>query len=113
MITFYQLLHVIGAILLTAFTILSVAIAGRGKNKRLLMVTGILSLAVLAGGFGLVARLYGNTFEPWVHPKILCWLVISLSAGMAFRRPSQSKLWGGLTVIAVATAVAMVYVRPF
>ena len=113
MIDTYYVLHVAGGILLTAFTILATATAGTGKNKRLLMITGILSLVVLVGGFGLLARVYNNTWPGWVHPKLLCWLVLSLASGMAFRKPAQAKLWGGLAVASAVTAVVMVYVRPF
>jgi len=109
----YYLMHVIGGFLLTAFTILATATAADGKRKGLLALTGILSLLVLVGGFGLVSKVYANTWPAWVHPKIVCWLVLSLASGLAMRKPSSGKLWTGVTVASVVIAVVMVYVRPF
>lgn len=110
---FYYLLHVIGGFLLTAFTILATATAANGKRKGLMALTGILSLVVLVGGFGLIAKVYSNTWPAWVHPKIACWLVLSMASGLAMRKPSTAGLWTGVSVASVVIAVVMVYVRPF
>jgi len=113
MVNTYYLLHVAGGFLLTAFTILATATAVTGKNKRLLMVTGVLSLVVLVGGFGLVARVYDNTWPTWVLLKVAAWLVLSMGAGMAMKKPSTAPMWTGISILAVLTAIFAVYFRPF
>ncbi|MDF1801142.1 MAG: hypothetical protein P1V81_18390, partial [Planctomycetota bacterium] len=115
MVNTYYLLHVAGGFLLTAFTILATATAVSGKNKRLLMITGVLSLVVLVGGFGLIARVYDNTWPTWVFLKIGAWLVLSMAAGMAMKRPSKAPMWTGLSVLAVLTAIfadQLIHYRP-
>jgi len=108
----YYVMHVLSAFLLTAFTFAAVSTAASGKDKRLLAVTGILSLLMLTGGFGLMARLeYGFADNPWLFIKIAGWLVLSAAAGLAYRKPMSAGLWGGLSVLAIAASVLAVYFK--
>lgn len=111
-ITVYHVLHVSAAFLLTAFTFMACATASIGKNKMLMMLTGILSLIMLVGGFGLVAKLHTG-FPGWLIVKIGAWLVLSGAAGMAYRKPAKAGTIGGAALLAIVVAVAMVYMRPF
>ena len=56
-------------------------------NGKPLDSLGIASLLVLISGFGLLAKLHANQFSGWVIVKLVCWLGLSMLAGMAFRRP--------------------------
>ena len=106
----YQILHVVSMVLLTAFTIRAIANPVPETKKKTMIVTGILSLLMLVGGFGLLAVLkYG--FYPWILVKIVCWLVLSAMAGMAFRQPSKASLWNTVTITAVILAVVAVYLQ--
>lgn len=109
----YYLIHVISVFLLTAFTFHAFGAAERGKSKGLLALTGVLSLVALVGAFGLMAKLGHAYTQGWVHVKILCWLVLSLLAGFAYRRPRARAPLAVVGILAVSVAVYMVYVRPF
>ncbi|MBC8451554.1 MAG: hypothetical protein H8D72_02480 [Planctomycetes bacterium] len=111
-ITLYQILHVSAGFLLTAFTFMACATASVGKNKGILALTGILSLIMLVGGFGLIARLeYG--WPGWVLVKVACWLILTMAAGFAYRRPQKAGAIAALCALAIVVAVAMVYTKPF
>lgn len=104
----YYLIHFIAIFLLTAFSFLAIGAADKGKSKGMMAWTGILSLVSLVGGFGLMAKLEYEYTEPWVHVKIAAWLVITLLAGFAYRKPQARSLWvllGTLSVAAVAYAL--------
>jgi uncharacterized membrane protein SirB2 len=110
--TFYSVLHVISLLLLSGFTFAAFASPTPERRRKSAILTGILSLLVLVGGFGLLART--NTgWEVWVIVKLVCWLGISAMAGMVFKRPAKASMLRALTIILIATAVTMVYVRPF
>lgn len=107
--TIYYLLHVISLLLLTGASFSALAAPTPERRKKFLMLTGILSLVMLVGGFGLVARM--NTGWPgWLIVKIVCWVVLSALAGIAFRKPNSTGTLSMVGGLAIATAVYMVYV---
>ncbi|MEZ5974690.1 MAG: hypothetical protein R3F17_09460 [Planctomycetota bacterium] len=110
--TVYYILHVISLLLLTGATAMAVAAPKPELRKKYLMGTGILSLLVLTGGFGLLARLY-NGFPVFVMVKLACWLVLSALAGLAYRKPESKCTWAALGVLAIVVAVLMVYLKPW
>ena len=75
------------------------------KRKRSLMLTGILSLVMLVGGFGLVARVYDNQWASWMFVKIACWLGLSALAGIAYRKPEKA---GGLMLLATVLVLVAI-----
>jgi hypothetical protein len=110
--TFYSILHVASALLLVGVTFGAFAAPTPERRKATLMWSGILSLLMLTGGFGLLAR-FGYGWPVWVLIKMVCWLGLSAVAGMAFRKPESV---GGLrivTMVLIVVALVMVYVRPF
>ncbi len=107
--TTYYIIHVISGFLLTAFTFAAFAAPTPETRKRTLMLTGILSLTMLVGGFGLLARLGYSASAPWVLIKVACWLVLSGLAGMVYRKPEKAGLFSMIAAIVVATAVSTVY----
>ncbi len=112
MVLVYHLLHVISAFLLTAYTFQAFANPDPARRKQTLMLTGILSLLMLTGGFGLVARLsYG--WPGWVLVKVACWLGLSALAGIAFRKPEARGALTAIAIFLIALATYMVYDRPF
>jgi hypothetical protein len=111
-ITVYQILHVTAGFLLTAFTFMACATASVGKNKALMAITGILSLLMLIGGFGLVAKT-GHGFPGWIIVKIGAWLVLSGAAGFAYKHPTKAGTATGSAIMAIVIAILMVYLRPF
>lgn len=112
--TTYQLIHVISAFLLCAFTFMACASASSGKNKRVLMFSGILAVTMFVAGFGLMARLkLGFAENPWLWVKIACWLALSGVAGMAYKKPEKAGAYTAMAMISIVIAVVMVYTRPF
>ncbi len=110
--TFYSVLHVISLLLLSGFTFAAFASPTPERRRKSAILTGILSLLVLVGGFGLLARTQTG-WEVWVIVKLVCWLGVSAMAGMVFKRPHAAGTLRALTILLIATAVTMVYVRPF
>ncbi|MFT6108468.1 MAG: hypothetical protein ACJA2W_001380 [Planctomycetota bacterium] len=107
--TVYSILHVISAFLLTALTFGAFAAPNPETRKRTMALTGILSLLMLVGGFGLLAKLGYSAAAPWVVIKIVCWLGLSALAGMAYRMPKKTGILSIVATIFVATAIATVY----
>ena len=111
-ITVYHILHVTAAFLLAGFTFMACATASTGKNKALMAVTGILSLLMLVGGFGLLAKLHCG-FPGWAIVKLAAWLVLSGAAGFAYKRPAKAGVAMGSAIMAIVIAILMVYLKPF
>ena len=112
MILVYQIGHVLGVMLLVATTFAAFASPDPARRRQSLIASGVLSLIVLTGGMGLLARL-GYGWPVWVFGKLACWLVLSALAGIAFRKPDAV---GGLrlvAVLAIGIALWLVYAKPF
>ncbi len=108
----YQILHLVSVLLLVATTFSAFANTDPRVRKKTLMISGILSLLVLVGGMGLLAK--NNLGWPgWVLVKLVCWLVLSALAGFAYRKPASVGALRALAVALLAIAVYMVYARPF
>ena len=108
----YYLLHVGSAFLLAALTFQAFAAPTPEKRRQTLMLTGILSLVLVVGGFGLLAKLsYG--FDGWVLIKIVCWLALSALAGMAFRKPQSAGTLAFVASFVIVLALYAVYFKPF
>lgn len=107
--TIYTFLHIASALLLTGYTFAAFANPHPSKRKRTLIITGVLSLVMLVGGFGLKAVLYKDAGWPlWLLLKIVCWLFLAAVSGIAFRRPGMGGLLAFLTALVVTAAVALV-----
>jgi len=110
-LTSLHLLHVFSAIALVATTFYACAGAPETR-KKVLMWSGIASLVVLLTGIRMWQGLYGFA-GGWAVVKLVCWLGLSAFGGLAYRRREQASLWLILTLVLTATALLMVYVRPF
>lgn len=110
---YYALLHVFSLFVLTAHTFMAFANPAPENRKRALMVTGIASLLVLISGFGLLAKLHNNHFAGWVIVKLVCWLGLSMLAGMAFRRPHLRSQLSLTALVLILTSLVMVYIVRF
>ena len=112
-VTFYKLLHVVGALM--AFSAIGSAIAARGSDisrKHHGIVHGVGMLFLLVAGFGMLAKLdYG--FPMWVFGKILVWLIVG---GLPFwirKSPASGGVfWPVLAALGVA-AVGLALYKPF
>jgi hypothetical protein len=106
-----HILHVLSVLGLTGATFYAFAGAPESR-KRVLMWSGIASLLVLLTGLRMWQALYGF-HGAWVVVKLVCWLGLSAISGIAYRRRGATGLLVLVTLALLATALAMVYVRPF
>lgn len=104
-------MHVASGFLLAAATFFAFAAPTPERKRCLLILTGILSLVMLTGGFGLMARL-DYAFAPWLYVKIACWFVLSAMTGIAFKKPHLAGKLSVLTALVILTAVWSVYYKP-
>ena len=109
---YYKILHVFSLLLLTAWTFAAFANPVPETRKRTLMVTGIATLLMFISGFGLLHKLYAGHFYGWVIVKLVCWLVFSALAGLAYRRPHLRSKLALLGFTALLIALVMVYAKP-
>ncbi len=108
---FYYVLHVLSILVLTGYTFYAFAAAPETR-KKVMMITGIASLLALVGGFGLQAKLQTG-WPGWFVVKLVCWLGLSALAGIGYRRRGAAGTLAVVAVALVATAVVMVYTKPF
>jgi uncharacterized membrane protein SirB2 len=110
---YYKILHVFALLVLTAWTFAAFANPAPETRRQTLIITGIASLLMLLSGFGMVAKLYGGHLAGWMIVKLVCWLLFSALAGVAYRRPDLRGKFAlaGFTMLLIA--LVMVYVKPF
>lgn len=110
----YQVLHVLSLLVITAQTFMALAHPAPENRRRTLTITGIATLIMFVSGFGMLTINkipFGAT--PWIWVKTACWLGLSAMAGIAYRRPEARAMLSFVTLVILAVAVFMVYVRPF
>src|SRR6185436_17292657 len=83
-IQLYHILHVFALIILTAQTYMAFANPAPENRKRTMMITGIATLLLVVSGGGLVAKMGYSWGSGWIIVKLLCWLVLSALAGLAY-----------------------------
>ena len=110
---YYKILHVFALLVLTAWTFAAFANPAPETRKQTLIITGIASLLMLISGFGLVAKVYGGHFFGWMIVKVVCWLVFSALAGLAYRRTQLRGKFALLGFSVLLIALVMVYMKPF
>jgi Protein of unknown function (DUF1516). len=108
--TVYYILHVFSVLVLTGYTFYAFA-APAEKRKKVMMITGIASLVALIAGFGLLSKVYGNQFAPWVIVKIVCWLGLSALAGIGFRKREKAPVFMTVVLALAFVAIFAVYTK--
>jgi hypothetical protein len=109
-IQIYQVLHVAAMVLLTAFLFQAFANPDPKNRKKTAMITGILSLLMLLGGFGLVSIMKVG-FPWWVVVKLVCWFGLASMSGLAYRKPQRIPLLMTLAIVLILIATITVYFR--
>jgi hypothetical protein len=106
-----HVLHVASAFFLVGWTFY--AFAGPPETrKKVLALSGILSLLVLLTGIREWQGIYGF-HGGWPVVKIVCWLGLSAITGIAYRKRNRVPLLAWITVALVTLAVVMAYTKPF
>jgi uncharacterized membrane protein YccC len=109
-IAFYEVLHVASMVLLTAFIFQAFANPDPKNRKKTGMITGILALLMLIGGFGLVATMKVG-FPWWVIVKLVCWFGLVSISGLGYRKPERIPMLTGAAIGLILIAIATVYFR--
>ena len=109
---YLQVVHVFSVFLLVGVTFAAFAAPQPENRRRALMWSGLCSLFVVISGFAQLG-IMGAGFPGWAIVKLLCWLVLSVVAGIAFRKPHQIKAWLVASLVAILVAVGMVTFKPF
>lgn len=112
----FSFVHVFSILMLTGSVFYIAANPQKHKKKKMMIITGILSLVALIAAGGLMGINFkgypaGGWTQGWVLVKLVVWLFISGLAGMAYKK-SKGFVTTAL-IAAVAVALAMVYFRPF
>ena len=110
---YYQLLHILSLIVLTAHTFMAFANPAPENRKSTMIITGIAALLMLVSGFGMLSLNKIPIGTGWVIVKLFCWLGLSSLAGIAYRRAHLRGVLSLVALLLIATAVTMVYFRPF
>jgi hypothetical protein len=106
------LLHVVGLLVLAAYTFFAFA-GAPDTRKRVLAITGISSLLLLLTGIRMWQGMFGFAPLGWIIVKLVCWLGISALTGVAYRKRDQANLWMTIALVLLVVGVAMVYLKPF
>lgn len=94
----YNLLHIIGLVLLMVALASMASTAGLersavGSRRPALVFHGVGLFLILLGGFGMLARLgimHGAAFPGWLWIKIGIWVALGVSAVLPYRYPRSA-----------------------
>ena len=115
--SFYSFLHISAVITIMmslAITAMHIAQGGTKQNlkarKGLAITHGISLLVALVAGFGLMARAgYQFSSSPWIHIKLLCWVLLGAYPLFLYRGwiPRRMALVGftAVALLAIYTVV--------
>ncbi|MGJ3243711.1 MAG: hypothetical protein ACFE0O_12270 [Opitutales bacterium] len=113
----YQLIHLSGVLMVfLSFGALIARAWLQPENIKLRKFGGIVSgiglFLILLGGFGLLARVYGNEWYPWVIVKLVVWLLLGAMLAFINRKPQLAPVWFWTTLVLGFVSVSMVYIKP-
>ena len=110
---YYQLLHLLSLIVLTAHTFMAFANPAPENRKRTLMIAGSAALLMFVSGFGILTISKVPFVTGWVLVKFFCWLGLSALAGVAYRKPHLRDTLSLTALALIAAAVVMALFKPF
>ncbi|MFZ4712414.1 MAG: hypothetical protein ACOYL6_01765 [Bacteriovoracaceae bacterium] len=108
----YKLLHLFSVIFFVA--LLSLQIFLNEKHKKIAIFSGILSLFVLIGGMGLLARLgisHRGGWPLWAIIKLLIWIALGIAFPILIKRTPKLKslLWYPLVILVLLAVYSAVF----
>lgn len=116
---FYNLLHVLGILLLFmafggwAFHGISGGTKATNKARGLLAAThGIGLVIIIVAGFGMLAKIQPMSagLPGWLHPKLLVWVLLGAAPAILNRKPEWGKaMWFALPLLAALAAFFAIY----
>ena len=109
---YYQILHLLSLIVLTAHTFMAFANPAPENRRRTMLVTGIAALLMFISGFGMLTVQKIPFATGWVIVKLVCLIGLSGLSGFAYRRAHLRNTLSLVALVLVVAALAMVYFRP-
>lgn len=114
---FYYVLHLAGVLLVFLAYGLLIARAMLGSNDATLrkfgsIASGVGLVLILVGGFGLLAKIWGNTFHPWVIIKLVTWVLLGGAIALINRLPHLGRIWFWVVFILGLVSILAVYLKP-
>lgn len=116
---FYNLLHVLGILLLFmafggwAFHGISGGTKATNQHRGLLAAThGIGLVLIVVAGFGMLAKIQPMSagLPGWLHPKLLVWVLLGAAPAILNRKPQWGKaMWFALPLLAAVSAFFAIY----
>ena len=107
----FLILHLAALFFLFGITCAAFAAPAPERRKKYLMWSGICSLLVFVSGFAMLGMLKIG-FPLWVTVKLLCWLILSALAGVAYRMKEKIPALTVTAGVVVFVAIAMVTLKP-
>ncbi len=107
-IQFYQTLHVLSVLVLTAYTFFAFAGPAPETKKRVMIITGSAALLMIVSGFGMLGKM-GVGFPWWAIVKLVCLIGVSALSGIAYRRPAARGMLSAIAIVLLTVAVYTVY----
>jgi hypothetical protein len=113
----YYFLHIAGGLLVFLSYGLLIARSmlaedNRGLRKFGGITSGIGLFLILLGGFGLLAKVYANTWYPWVILKLVIWVILGGLLVLINRKPNLSKILYWVTYALGLVSVWAAYFKP-
>lgn len=109
--SYFHLVHLLSVFAMIALTAAAIAAPIPEHRKKYLAIQGTAGLVAIIFGLGLTGILKTG-FPLWLIVKILCWLIVSVLIGMAFRMPNRKKLLTQILCGTVLLALIMVCFKP-
>ena len=103
----YKIIHLIGVIALFGALGASIYTPSSKSNKLAGILHGISLLFIIVSGFGLLAKIYDNTFSWWVIVKMGIWLTLGGSYALAKKRLLPENTAFGIILILGALAAIL------
>ena len=109
--SFFHVFHLVFLFLLAGVTFAAFAAPTSENRRPYLIQSGVYSLLVFITGFGLLGVIKAG-FPLWIIVKLVCWLVLSALAGLAFRRTGAVRAFYITAIAAIVLAIIMVEFKP-
>jgi len=112
LVDFYWIAHLFAVVLLVGFTLQAIEAPMLENRRRLVWITGALSLVVFGSGLFLAGA--GNYASMgWIMVKMLCVMLLSSVTPLVFRRPESAQRMLPVVLVIVLVALVAVHTKPF
>lgn len=108
----YKVIHIIGIASVLTSLCIRMYVTDNSLKKASALIHGLGMVAILVGGFGLLARLGIDGFPGWVWAKLVIWLAFGGFFALVKRKVSPLGVWLSLIALTGVSASLAIY-KPF